>query len=66
MLSTISAALIVSDLAGVSWTMVRASGISSVVYLSLFALAFGWPVYILTRMILAKTAKSHYSIHRKK
>jgi len=66
MLCTIAAALIVSDLAGVSWTMIRDSGISSGAYLGLFAMAFGWPAYILVRAILAKKAGASCSIRRKR
>ena len=66
MLATILAALIVSRLAGISWTMVRDSGISSAAYLGLFALAFGWPACILSRTILAKVSNSSDAIPRER
>jgi hypothetical protein len=58
--------LITSIIGGVSWKIVISSGIAGTVYFGLFVLAFGSPIYTMTRIILAKRSEIVYPGCRKK
>jgi hypothetical protein len=58
---------VVSAQSGISWrTLEGNSSFQDLVYLAVYFLAFGSPVYILARFVLAKRAGIAYFVRRKR
>jgi len=51
---TVAIGLITSIMSNISWNMVIGSSIVGAVYIGLLGLGFGWPIYILVRVILTR------------